>query len=215
MQTQLCPAQEHALAQLGDVLPLFSVVGLVGRQGQGKTAVLRKLHERTGGAWLCAGDIVHALRKCHPLAIEETFEQVVQTALQSSDHVYLDDLSLLTSVVAGCGAYPRTYFLEVALESITSALDASGKKLVFASTYGQALQKKGYVVSMPAFGPDDYAFFCRAYLGPELAGRLDYRKVYRFARASTAMTSRRSACCCAGVTTWTPKATSRRCARSA
>jgi transitional endoplasmic reticulum ATPase len=182
MQMQLCPAQAHALAQLSEVLPLFSVVGLVGRQGQGKTAIMRKLHERTGGAWLCARELLHAMRQCHPLAIEETFEQMLQTALHSTDHVYLDDFSLLTAVVAGCGAYPRTSYLEVALESITATLDATGKKLIYASTYSQGLQKKGHIVCVPAFGPDDYAFFCRAYLGSELADRLDYRKVFRFAR---------------------------------
>ena len=45
-----------------------------------------------------------------------------------------------------------------------------------------SLQNKGYVVTIPAFQPDDYAFFCRTYLGPGPADRLDYRKIHRFAR---------------------------------
>jgi transitional endoplasmic reticulum ATPase len=184
MSTQLCPAQQQAFEQLSQVLPLFSVVGLIGRPGSGKTTVLHKLHERTGGEWISARELLHALRQRHPLAIEETFEQLVDAALQSSDHVYLDDLSLLTSVTSGgCGAYPRPNFLAFALESATAAAQAAGKKLVFASSHWQHLQKKGYVVNFPAFQPQDYEFFCHRYLGSELAERLDYRKVYRFARA--------------------------------
>jgi transitional endoplasmic reticulum ATPase len=126
---------------------------------------------------------VHALRLRHPLAIEETLEELLEAAFQSSDHVYLDDLSLLASVTSGgCGAYPRPNFLTLALESVTAAADAAGKKLIFTSHWQQHLQKKGYVVNFPAFQPRDYEFFCRRYLGEELAGRLDYRKVYRFAR---------------------------------
>src|SRR4051812_15673782 len=89
VQTQLCPAQQQALTQLAEVLPLFSVVGLVGPQGQGKTAVLRQLHARTGGTWLCARELIHTLRQRHPLAIEETLEQLLDAAFQSADHVYL------------------------------------------------------------------------------------------------------------------------------
>jgi predicted AAA+ superfamily ATPase len=182
IQADLCPAQQRALAQLIQVLPMFSIVGLVGRQGQGKSTVLRKLHEQTGGEWLCAREILHALRERHPLAIEESLEQLLGAALQNAQYVYLDDLSLLTSVVSGCGAYPRPGLLEVVLECITAALSANNKKLIFASTYHQSLQKKGFVASLPDFQADDYAFFCRAYLGADLAERLDYRKIFRFAQ---------------------------------
>ena len=76
---------------------------------------------------------------------------------------------------------PSGYKREV-FESVTATADATGKKLIFASAHDQNLQKKGFVANLPAFGPDDHAFYCRAYLDAELAGRLDYRKIFRFAR---------------------------------
>ncbi len=182
MNTELSPAQQTAHDQLMKVMPLFSIVGLTGRSGSGKTTVLHKLQERSGGEWISAPELLRALQPRHPLALEETFEHLVRAALQAADHVYLDDLSLLTSVVCGgCGAYPRPNFLATALESLSSFAESSGKKLIFASEYWQSLQKKGFVAAMPAFKPEDYEFFCRIYLGPA-AARLDYRKVFRFAR---------------------------------
>lgn len=159
------------------------VLGLTGSSGAGKTTVLQKLREQIGGEWLSSRELLHALRTCHPLAIEETFERIVETALQNAEHVFLDDLSLLTSVVSGCGAYPRANFLASAFESITSFAAAMKRKLIFASDYSQHnLEKKGYVAAIPQFKPDDYEFFCRIYLGELHAESLDYRKIYRFAR---------------------------------
>src|SRR5262245_11520567 len=97
----LSPSQQSAFDQLNDVLPLFSVVGLTGRPGAGKSTVLRKLWQRTGGEWIASAELLHAMRQCHPLAIEETFQQLILAAFQKADSVYLDDLSLLTNVVAG------------------------------------------------------------------------------------------------------------------
>jgi shikimate kinase len=184
MSTQLCPAQQQAFDQLSQVLPSFSVVGLTGRSGAGKTTVLRKLRERTGGEWISARELLHALRQRHPLAIEETLEQLIEAAFRGAEHVYLDDLSLVSAVVAGgCGAYPRPNFLAAVLASVSAAAEADRKKFVFASEYWQGLEKKGFVAHLPAFQPPDYEFFCRAYLGPDQAQRLDYRKVFRFARS--------------------------------
>jgi transitional endoplasmic reticulum ATPase len=185
MTMQLCPAQQKAFDQLLQTLPLFPVLGLIGNPGAGKTTVLRQMHERTGGAWIAAQDLLHALRAKHPLAIEETLEQIVDAALKTNDHVYVDDLSLVTQVVAGgCGTYPRSFFLATALESLTALAVAQNKKLMVASVYPQPeLAKKGYFGSIPPFEVADYEFFCRAYLGNALADRLDFRKIHRFARS--------------------------------
>jgi shikimate kinase len=183
MSTQLCPAQHRAFDQMAEMFGLFSIVGLNGRSGSGKTTVLRKLHERTGGEWISGRELLHALRKRHPLSIEETLEELVEAAFGVAEHVYLDDLSRISAVVSGgCAFYPRSNFLAVVLESLSAVAEAGGKTLIFASTGWQSLQKKGYVANLPAFEPVDYEFFCRMYLGPDLAQRLNYRKVFRFAR---------------------------------
>jgi transitional endoplasmic reticulum ATPase len=184
MTTQLCPAQQKAYDHLLGVLPLFSVVGLSGGIGAGKTTVLRELRQHTGGEWLSIREFVHALRTRHPLALEETFEQLVEAAFQKADRVLVDDLSLLVNVAqSGCGAYPRTGLLSAALECITSLAEAGNKKLIFTCAYAlHELHKKGLVTHVSPFEPADYEFFCRVFLGAELAERLDYRKIYRFAR---------------------------------
>jgi SpoVK/Ycf46/Vps4 family AAA+-type ATPase len=181
---QLCPAQQQSFDQLARVLPLFSVIGLMGRSGAGKTSVLQALREQTGGEWLAARELLHALRERHPLAIEETLEQMITAAFRTADHIYLDDLSLVSAVVGQhCGAYPRPNFLAAVLESVSAAAEAGRKKLIFASDRWQPLQKKGFVANLPPFQPADYEFFCSIYLGADLAQRLDYRKIFRFARS--------------------------------
>jgi shikimate kinase len=185
MTTLLCPVQQKALDQLLQVVPLFPVVGLTGHTGAGKTTVLRQVWQGLGGEWLSMKELLHSLQSRHPLAIEETFHQLVETALARADVVCLDDFSLLARVtIHGCGAYPRGGFLNAALESLTAMTEAAGKKLIFASDYApHELQKKGFVAAIHPFEPADYEFFCRTYLGPALAERLDYRKIHRFARS--------------------------------
>jgi SpoVK/Ycf46/Vps4 family AAA+-type ATPase len=184
MQTQLCPAQQRTIDQLKRVLPLFPVLGVAGQPGSGKSTILRFLHQQTGGEWISMRELLEAFRTRHPLALEEAFHDVVESAFQTSEYVYLDDFSLFTTVVqGGCGSYPRSDLLEAALHSITRLVEKEPKKLIVGSAYvPHSLQQKGYVATIPPFVPDDYAFFCRAYLGPAQAERLDYRKIYRFAR---------------------------------
>jgi transitional endoplasmic reticulum ATPase len=183
MSTHLCPAQQRALEQLKHVMPMYSVLGLSGRSGAGKTTVLDELHRSTGGERLSMRELLHAQRSRHPLALEETFEQIVEAALQKADAVFVDDLSLLLQVgQAGCG-YPRPNFMAAALESLSALAEAGNKKFIFAGDYApHNLQKKGFVTTIAPFEQADYEFFCRTYLGPDLAQRLDYRKLYRFAR---------------------------------
>jgi hypothetical protein len=183
MTTRLCPAQEKALAGLLRGLSLFPVAGVSGDGGLGKTTLLHAIRERVGGEWISSKEVLHALRARPPLAIEETFEQLIEAAFTKADHVLLDDLQLLVNVTQGCGAYPRSGLISMALEAITARAEAAGKKLIFTCAYASAeLHKKGLVTSIDAFKPDDYEFFCRHALGDGLAGRLDYRKVYRYAR---------------------------------
>jgi transitional endoplasmic reticulum ATPase len=184
MPTQLCPAQQQAFDQLKQVLPLFPVLAVSGNAGAGKSTLLRFLHQQTGGEWISMRELLQAFRNRHPLALEEAFHEVVESALKANDHIYLDDFSLFTMVVqGGCGSYPRTNLIEAALQSITGLVEAAKKKLIVGSDYVQeSLQKKGYVVTIPPFQQADYAFFNQTYLGPAQAERLDYAKVHRFAR---------------------------------
>jgi SpoVK/Ycf46/Vps4 family AAA+-type ATPase len=128
-------------------------------------------------------DFVDRMQARHPLALEETFTQMVLDALQSHDVVIVDDFHLLSSVVSGCHTYPRAGFLDAPMMAlVTYALEA-GKKLVLGSQGGapEPARDRGYSWTIRKFTVEDYEFLCRAYLAPEVADRLDYKKIHRFA----------------------------------
>src|SRR5262249_40365161 len=81
MTTTLSPAQQRAHDAVVYALPLTSVVGLSGVTGSGKSTVVQTLCAATGGVVLTLKDLVEAMRARHPLALEETFYQMVLDAL--------------------------------------------------------------------------------------------------------------------------------------
>jgi ATP-dependent 26S proteasome regulatory subunit len=184
MTTKLCPAQQRALDQLLDTLPIGHVFVLGGASGSGKTTALRQLHSQVGGAFLTLKPFLDAMRPRHPLALEETFGQWLTAALDENDLVIFDDLNLLTAVTGGhCGNYPRAGFLETALRGIVDHVLATSKKLIIGCDgCGSAVVGKcSYAFGIGEFKADDYAFLCHTFLGPAFAGRLDFDKIYRFA----------------------------------
>jgi ATP-dependent 26S proteasome regulatory subunit len=184
MTLQLCPAQQQAFNLLKDVLPLFNILGLVGPPGAGKTTVLHEIQRHTEGKYLTTRDFLDGLRPAHPLALEETFEQLVMEALRTHDCVIVDDLSLLAAAMGGCNAYPRAGLLEVALNALGAHVERNQKKLIVGYTYNSlpTLEQKGFVAKLSPFRPADYEFFSRIYLGERLAARLDFTKIHRFAQ---------------------------------
>src|SRR5262245_5790946 len=155
---QLSPTQQLAYDHLMTALPLFNFVGVIGAHGMGRTAVLRKIHAALGGKYLTMKDYVDAIRPEPPLALEETLEQLFMQALQTHDHVFVDDLSAITQVMSGsCGAYPRTGLLAVVLKALTAYAEEANKKLIFAAHYPvQPLEEMGFVVHFGAFTSADY-----------------------------------------------------------
>jgi predicted AAA+ superfamily ATPase len=185
--TPLSPAQQRAFDSLQAAWPYHAVLTLSGTPGQGKTALLGALHQAHGGAFLTMRDYLDAVQTRHPLALEETLDRLLADAIARHAHVFLDDLHLLDGVVGGCGNYPRADFISAALKAATERVEAAGRKLVVTS-YGWPAGRLGDVarqVAVPDFGPEDYAFFGRAFLG-EAAGRLEFAKVHRFAPALNA-----------------------------
>jgi ATP-dependent 26S proteasome regulatory subunit len=183
VETALCPAQQSAFDSLSCALPHGHVFVLSGGTGMGKTTLLRALHRQVGGAFLTIKDLVDALRPRHPLAVEETFEELVMAALLAHDHVIVDDLHLVADVVGGCGAYPRSGFLNGPLTTLSAYAGEVGKKLIFGndSHPPSPVYQRSLDFCINDFRPTDYEFLCRAFLGPALADRLDYAKVHRFA----------------------------------
>src|SRR5580704_10761996 len=101
MKIALCPAQQSALDGLVAGLAHNPIVVLSGNTGMGKTTVLRALHGQIGGAFLTMREFLDAHKPRHPLALEETFTDLVTDALAAHDHVIVDDLHLLVEVMSG------------------------------------------------------------------------------------------------------------------
>ena len=181
MTIKLSPTQLCAYHGLQAGLAVGNVILLWGDTGLGKTTVLRELHAKLGGCLLTLKDFMDAQQSRHPLSLEETFAQLVMQALQSHDVVIVDDLGVLSGVMHGCGAYPRSGFLEVPLTALATYAIEAGKKLICAGSGSTALQQRGYQFGIDEFDVEDYAFLCDTYLGAELASLLDYPKIFRFA----------------------------------
>ncbi len=185
MTTRLCPAQQEAYDGLRHALKYGSVLVLYGDAGMGKSTVLRELHGETGGTYLTMKDFIDAIRHETPLAMEETFELMVMTALARHDAVIVDDLHLITNVIGACGDsyYPRSGFIDAPLTTIATYASESGKRIVFGCD-GRApepISRRCYYFGVREFKPRDYHALCEAYLPTELAARLDYDQIFRFA----------------------------------
>ncbi|MGH9854708.1 MAG: hypothetical protein ACREBD_33160 [Blastocatellia bacterium] len=99
MNVKFSPAQQEAFDNLSRLLTIGNVCVLYGAIGSGKSTVLGEIHRETGGAFLSVRNFVEAMRGRHPLALEETFEQMVTEAVSASDTVIVDDLNLLNDTV--------------------------------------------------------------------------------------------------------------------
>jgi cytidylate kinase len=183
MSLRLCPAQQRGFDQMRRLWPLGNVFVLAGDAGRGRTTVLRQLHRDVGGTFLNMKDFLEAMRHGNPVALEETFEKLILDALEADDTVLVDDLRLL-SEVAGYHFYPRKDLLDAPLTTLTTYAVEAGKRLVFSvvNAPSQPIQERCHFARIAEFGPADYEFLCRYYLGDGPAARLDYAKIFRFAR---------------------------------
>jgi ATP-dependent 26S proteasome regulatory subunit len=179
---KLTPAQEAATSGLIGGVPAGEVFVLRGQPGMGKTTVLQKVHEATGGAFLGVRQFMTELAVHEPLAIEEAFLEMLDHALAGHEVVVVDDLHLVTNVVEGFD-YTRTYLLDAALTAALGEASAQHKKLIFA-TAGEApwpVRRRAYTFEIGGFAAEDYECLCGAYLTPEVSAGLDYARIHRFA----------------------------------
>lgn len=179
----LLPAQQTALDALERDLAAQHVAVLVGRGGSGKTAILRALYARTGGAYLTSRDFIEASAGQHPLSLDETAYRVISDALASHDVVIVDDFHFVSMVSCCSHANPRPNFLAAALTPLVCDAQDAGKRLVFAAEGMPIPGLYGRVplVAIPTFTTDDYSALCAWYLGADKMPSLDVKKVHRFA----------------------------------
>lgn len=167
---------------MGHALSLNPLAALFGDSGSGKTTVLRALERETGARYLTLVDLTLAMRARHPLAIEETFEQIVLEALELNACVIIDDVDILEGVVSGCGgSYPRAQWLNAAAMTLCRYAEQTGRKLVFGGDTPRPVSRRAYAFSIAEFQPADYAHLVRAFLPADRADRLNIDKIHRFA----------------------------------
>jgi transitional endoplasmic reticulum ATPase len=182
MPESLSPSQQRGYDELRRLLPLGNVFVLAGNDGLGRTTVLRQLQRELGGAFLNVKDFTATLRQHDPAALEESFELTVLQALEAHDLVVVDDLHLLSNVTSH-HFYPRYGLLDAPLTTLTTFAAEAAKKLVFAGglEMPRPIKDRCHFARIREFEAADYEALCRCYLGAG-AGRLDYRRIYRFAR---------------------------------
>jgi hypothetical protein len=126
----LSPAQERAFNTLIAGIGVNTVVHLKANNGSGRTTILQKAQAVAGGVLLGIRQFMRALAAAHPLALEESFLQMIEQAFATADLLLIDDLHLIAQVTQNCD-YPRTYLLDAALIALTEQAASLGKKLVF------------------------------------------------------------------------------------
>lgn len=177
----LTPAQQTAFNGLRHALSINPIALLWGESGSGKTTVLHALEREFGARLLTLKDLLNAMRSQHPLALEETFEQIVLDALDQSDCVIIDDVDVLESVVGGCRSYPRAQWLEAPALTLCRYVVESNKKLVFGGGAPQAVRSRAYQFGIQEFALADCVQLITAYLPPAQLQRLNIEKIYRYA----------------------------------
>ena len=185
---ELTPAQQAAHEKLEIQLAAHHVAVLTARPGKGKTAILNALYARTGGAYLTARDFIEASESRDPLALDETVYAVLRYALESHDTVIVDDFQAVSIVSCCSHGYPRQNFLAAALLPLAAMARDQGKTLVLTSEGIPlpGLYERFPMVSIGAFGVEDYRQLGVHYLGDALASRIEFAKVHRFAPRLTA-----------------------------
>jgi predicted AAA+ superfamily ATPase len=180
----LTPAQRETADKLFREVPAGGVFVLWGGPGMGKTTILQQLQAVTGGELVRMREFVAQLWPRHPLAIEEAFLDMVREAMAASDIVIVDDLQTITNVVGGCGgSYPRPNLLDAPVEALLIEAEERGKTLVFASAGAVPgpISRRAWTWGIREFRAGDYEAVCRSYLDPDVAAKLDYAKIHRFA----------------------------------
>ena len=181
-ELKLTPSQRQAAVNLLRGLEAGDVLVLQGQPGTGKTTVLEEVQRQADGTLAGARQFLESLKANGPWAIEEAFLGMLDEALAANGVVLVDDLHLVTDIVEGCD-YQRSHLLDAALTAVLGEAAAQGKKIVFA-TAEQApwpVRRRAYTWEIGEFTAKDYRCVCEAWLDPQVAERIDYARIHRFA----------------------------------
>lgn len=180
---ELIPAQQEAYSVLKYAFGVGSLLLLHSPSGRGRTTVLRKLHEETGGGFVTGKEFIETSSARHPLSLEETLYSAVTSELAKNDIVYVDDVDLIHDATSSCHFYPRGSYVETALLELSDAASRDRKKLVVSTdgSIAQAFATRSFSSSIGRYSPQDYTALLKIFVGSEQASALEIEKIYRFA----------------------------------
>ncbi len=98
---KLSPAQQSSYDRLIKSLGIGEFVVVNGKEGRGKTTVLKELHANNKSKFLDMRDFVEDLKHKDPFQMEEVLESLVRNAFSKADLVILDELGYLPFSQAG------------------------------------------------------------------------------------------------------------------
>ena len=186
-QPKLTPAQQSAKEDLLMGMAAGPVVALGCESARGKTTILKEIHNRKGGGFVRAADILLEAAHHHPLALEDALCHVVLNAMRSNSITIVDDFQLLQDLVCCHHFYPRGRWLES--PSLALCNNAAERGTTLLLSYGTGLPhtitERAFKTTISKFGVDDYQVLGHNLL-PDDASSIDFGKVYRFAPKLTA-----------------------------
>jgi tRNA A37 threonylcarbamoyladenosine biosynthesis protein TsaE len=176
------PAQQRAASRLLEAIPIGSVFALEGEAGSGKTLILGEIHRACGGVLLGMREFIASLQTHAPAAIEEAFVNMMEQAMADHELILVDDLHLLVNIVESCD-YPRSHLFTAALTAVLAQATSLERKLGFAveDQVPSPIQQRAYTCKIDDFESADFESICRVHLGAELASRLNFGEIHRFA----------------------------------
>lgn len=179
---KLSPTQERARREVVAALGRAAIVALWGDVGRGKSTIVQSLCAEQDGVLIRARDVVNAVGLGHPLAIEEAIFRCIADALDTSNIVFVDDFDAVTGCLRNCSFYPRSGWFEgPALGLAQLAIERSKKLVIAGANLPDGLRNRAAWVKVEKLCADDYAHICRAALGRERLGRVQFERVHRFA----------------------------------
>jgi len=115
----LSPTQQKARTALVAAIARPGLSALAAESGMGRTTILGTLGADAETARLDVRDFMAALGRHHPMALEETWHELVTAALANAQLVLFDDFQLILNVCALAHMYPRMHLLWGAMHSIS------------------------------------------------------------------------------------------------
>ncbi|HXJ74852.1 MAG TPA: hypothetical protein VNM37_18495, partial [Candidatus Dormibacteraeota bacterium] len=139
------------------------------------------MQAQVGGAYLSTRDLVERSSKGHPLALEESFYEMIYDAVRRHAVTIVDDVHL-ADLGTHCHFYPRGHYLNAVMMGLCAYTLEAGKKLILGTggDLPNAASERCYSFSIERFKVDDYAALVRNGLGMAASG-LDFQKIFRFA----------------------------------